>query len=104
MSTIKEIINAFSVRFNPAAAGDMNAVFQFSIDNELYYLTVAAGICKIAEGQHTDPNVTLTMSLQTLEEMMSGTLTGVSAFMMGKLKTDGDMMLATKLNALFGLG
>lgn len=103
MPAIKEIIATLSSRFNAAAAGDMKAVFQFSIDNEQYYITIQSGTCVITEGKHDDPTVTLTMSNDTLQELVNGSTSGMQAFMMGKLKTQGDMILATKLGSLFGL-
>lgn len=103
MPAIKEIIATLSNRFNATAAGDMKAIFQFSIDNEQYYMTIQSGTCGITEGKHDDPTVTLTMSNDTLQELVDGTTSGMQAFMMGKLKTQGDMMLATKLGPLFGL-
>lgn len=103
MPTIQEITTDLSKRFNATAAGDMNAIFQFSIDGEHYYMTITAGTCQITKGEHDNPTVTLTMNQATLEELMSGATSGMQAFMMGKLKTQGDMMLATKLGPLFGL-
>lgn len=103
MPTIQEIITTLSNRFNASAAGNMNAVFQFSIDNEHYYMTIQTGTCQITKGQHEDPTVTLTMNNDTLQALVDGSTSGMQAFMMGKLKTEGDMMLATKLGPLFGL-
>ena len=103
MPAIKEIIVLLSSRFNATIAGDMTAIFQFSIDGEQYYMTIQSGKCDITEGTHADPTVTLTMSNDTLQELVSGNISGMQAFMMGKLKTQGDTMLATKLGPLFGL-
>ena len=104
MATTKEIIDQLSGRFNASAAGSMDAVFQFSIDNEHYNLAIKNGTCTIAEGEHDDPTVTLIMSSETLQGLVSGKVNGMQAFMMGKLKTQGNTMLATKLGPLFGLG
>lgn len=103
MPTIQEITTTLSNRFNASTAGDMSAIFQFVIDGEHYYMTIGGGTCQITPGEHDSPTVTLTMSQATLEELMSGATSGMQAFMMGKLKTQGDMMLATKLGPLFGL-
>lgn len=43
---------------------------------------------------------TVTLSGETFEKMISGKQTPTAAFMMGKLKISGDMMLATKLGTV----
>ena len=44
------------------------------------------------------PNVTIILSDETFTQLAEGKLDGQKAFMTGKLKTKGNMMLATKLN------
>ena len=48
-----------------------------------------------------DADCTLTMSVDTWEEMKAGSLDGTSAFMQGKLKVSGDMSVAMKLGQVF---
>ncbi|QRW03708.1 chaperone protein DnaJ [Ceratobasidium sp. AG-Ba] len=52
------------------------------------------------------PDVTILLSdgvFKTFSELAAGTLNGQKAFMTGKLKTKGNMMLATKLEAVLKL-
>ncbi|PHZ84882.1 SCP2 sterol-binding domain-containing protein [Paremcibacter congregatus] len=49
-----------------------------------------------------DADVTLTLSEDNFEGLIDGSLNPQMAFMMGKLKIDGDMGLALKLGELFG--
>lgn len=46
------------------------------------------------------PRTTLTMSSETFVELMRGQTSGMTAFMMRKLKVDGDMTLALKIQPL----
>ncbi|ODC03335.1 SCP-2 family sterol carrier protein [Terasakiispira papahanaumokuakeensis] len=102
MADVNAVIEQMKNKFNSDAAAGMNEVFQFDIeDGDHYYIQVSDGTCTIEQGEHDDPSVTLIMSSQTLKDVMSGETDGMQAFMAGKLRAEGDMMLATKLSALF---
>ncbi|KAG8910380.1 hypothetical protein FRC00_008295 [Tulasnella sp. 408] len=60
---------------------------------------------KVVKGkpQGVKPDVTLVMD-ETFTELASGKLGGQKAYMTGKLKTRGNMMLATKLEGVLKLG
>ena len=45
--------------------------------------------------------MTLVMDGDTLKDIVSGETDGMQAFMGGKLRAEGDMMLAMKLSDLF---
>jgi len=90
--------------FNADAAAGLDLVFQFNIEDDANYnLTIADGTCALAEGDHEDPSVTLIMSTETLNGIVSGETDGMQAFMAGQLRAEGDMMLATKLGELFSM-
>ena len=100
--SVADIVDTMKARFNADAASGLDLVFQFNIDEgEAYHLLVKDGTCDILEGAHNAPNVTLIMDAETMHGVMSGEMDGMQAFMMGKLRAEGDMMLATKLNDLF---
>ncbi|MCP4882080.1 MAG: SCP2 sterol-binding domain-containing protein, partial [Gammaproteobacteria bacterium] len=52
---------------------------------------------------HDDPDITMMMDVDTLKEVVSGELDGMQAFMGGRLKAEGDVMLGTRLGQLFDL-
>ena len=102
MSTVADIVDTMKSRFNADAAAGLDLVFQFDIeDGDTYHLVVKDGSCDIVEGTHDAANVTLIMDTETMVGVMTGEMDGMQAFMMGKLRAEGDMMLATKLNELF---
>lgn len=104
MATTAELFNDIQSRFNADAADDMNEVFQFAIeDDATYHLIVKNGQCELGKGEHDDPSVTLLMDSETLNDIASGELNGMQAFMAGRLRTEGNMMLATRLSDLFSL-
>ncbi|MBB3140866.1 SCP2 sterol-binding domain-containing protein [Halomonas sp. THAF12] len=89
-------------RFDPEAARGMDEVFQFHFsDAGDYHLVVQDGQLAVHEGVHDDPSISLSLSTETLKGVMSGDISGMSAFMSGKLKATGNVMLATKLGSLF---
>lgn len=102
MADINAIIAGLKDKFNATAAAGMDEVFQFNVeDGSNYYLVIKDNQCDIAEGDHDDPSVTLIMTKATLKDVLTGEEDGMQAFMAGKLRAEGDMMLATKLSSLF---
>ncbi len=104
MSTVSEIIDSMQARFNAEAANDMDEVFQFDLeDANSWHLVVKNGTCEMIDGVHDDPSVTLIMDTTTMQAIISGKMDGMQAFMTGKLRAEGNMMLATRLQSLFPL-
>jgi putative sterol carrier protein len=102
MSNVAEITKTMEEKFNPAAAAGLDLVFQFNIeDDNNFNVTIKDGTCAIAQGDASTPNVTLIMDSETLQGVMNGETDGMQAFMAGKLRAEGDMMLALKLGELF---
>ncbi|UCG67276.1 MAG: SCP2 sterol-binding domain-containing protein [Deltaproteobacteria bacterium] len=56
---------------------------------------------QVNEGSHESPNVTLTMSAETWLDIVNRELNGMQAFLSGKLKASGDIMLAQRIEKLF---
>ncbi|UFH51328.1 SCP2 sterol-binding domain-containing protein [Pseudomonas sp. KNUC1026] len=102
MTDVSRAIEAMKARFNPAAASGLDLIFGFNIDDAQHFnLIVKDGTCELQEGENADANVTLVTDSETLAGIVSGETDGMQAFMQGKLRTEGDMMLALKLNELF---
>ena len=102
MSDLSNVFEEIKNRFNSAAAAGLEAVFQYQIDDgEPYYVSISDNACEVGAGEHDEPSVTLSMDTQTLQEVLSGETDGMQAFMSGRIRADGDIMLATRLTALF---
>ena len=103
--TTKEIFNEMQKRMdaNPSKLGGIKAVFQFDIggaDPGVYSVAIADAKAVVSEGSHSPPDIVITMASSDFADMVEGRLDSVTAFMGGKLKVKGDMMLAMQLQSL----
>merc|ERR1712203_840418 len=77
------------------------AVFQLVIsDGEKLCIDLKNGNGSTIRGEGEKPDVTITMKVEDFCAMADGKLDGMQAFMGGKLKISGNMMLAQKLSAI----
>ena len=101
--TIEGFFASLEQRIDPAKTAGMNATFQFDITDEgggQWYVTLSDGAPKVASGAADSPNITLTASAADWQSIVSGELSGQSAFLTGKLRIQGDMALAMKLQSI----
>jgi putative sterol carrier protein len=103
-TNVKEVFAKMPEAFNANAAQGLNAVFQFDItgdDGGKWNVAVKDGACAVSEGANDAPTVTLTMAADTWLAMVNKELNGMQAFMSGKLKATGDIMLAQRFATIF---
>ncbi len=102
--TLREFFEALPSRFRSDAADGVSAVYQFDLSGEdggQYQLHVADRTCRVCDGVHPSPNVTLSMAGKDCIAVLEGQLSGMSALLSGRLKIEGDMGLAMRLAAFF---
>lgn len=99
---MSQTLDALRTRFDPKAASGVQEVFQFHFsDANDHYVVINDGTLDIQQGEHEDPSVSLNMSTETLKGIMNGEINGMTAFMTGKLKATGNIMLAARLGEIF---
>jgi len=102
MTSVAHAVEAMKAKFNSKAAEGLDVIFGFRIDDKQHFsLIVKNGTCELLEGENPDANVTLVTDGETMKGIVSGETDGMQAFMGGKLKVEGDMMLSMKLSELF---
>ena len=102
MTDVANVVETMKAKFNPPAAAGLDVIFGFRIDESKHFnLIVKDGACELQEGENPDANVTLVTDSDTMAGIVSGESDGMQAFMGGKLKVEGDMMLSMKLSELF---
>lgn len=100
--TAEKVIRKLPERFVKDNAKDFSAVFQLILEDDSdFYISIDEDSCEVEAGEHPDPNVTLITSAETMVDIINGDTDGMSAFLTGKLRAEGNVMLATKLSKLF---
>jgi putative sterol carrier protein len=105
-TSVKEIFAKMPEVFNRDAAAGLDVVIQYNIEGDEggdWYVVIKDQTCTVSEGVHDSPTLSLRMTDKNWIAMCKGELDGVSAFMSGKLKAKGDIMLAQHLPKLFPL-
>jgi putative sterol carrier protein len=101
-TSVKEILTGISELDQKKIQG-INGVMLFDARGEgggKWTLTLTDGGVKLEEGETITPDVTFSMEAQDFVAIANGDLNAISAFMQGKVKVDGNMALAMRLQSL----
>lgn len=80
---------------------DLNKKVKFDLTDEGIIHVDATVVPPTVSNEDLDANVTFILSMENFEGLLDGSLNPQMAFMMGKLKIEGDMGLALKLADIF---
>lgn len=88
--------------FHPAAAGHFDAVFRLQVDDESLLFQVCNGAIDFDLPAATAPDATFIFEDEdTAWALLSGRADAFDAFMQGRFKSDGYLMWAFALMAMF---
>lgn len=97
----KEFFDTLETRVDTAQTAGMNTSYLFEIEGAgTWKVDVADGKVSVTEGA-ADADVTIRASAETFSAIASGEQNPTAAYMSGKLKVEGDMAAALKLQKLF---
>jgi putative sterol carrier protein len=97
----REFFETLETRVDPAKTAGLTNSYVFEIEGAgTWKVDVADGKVNVSEGPG-DADVTIRASEETFRAVADGELNPTTAYMTGKLKIDGDMGAAMKLQKLF---
>ncbi len=102
-TSVRQVFEEIPNRFDPAAWGSQDAVLQFDITGDeggTWTATIKGGRMTVSEGAIGGADMTITTSDKDMLSIVNGELNAVSAFMQGRIRIEGDMSLAMKLQGL----
>ena len=104
-ATPAEYFNELPSKLNRDKVKGMNAIYQWDITGNnggKWHIILKNDDVQVGGGQADSPNITLTLEDQNFMDLVTGKLNGQMAFLTGKLKIQGDMTLAMKLQSIIG--
>src|SRR5919108_6427975 len=97
----REFFETLESRVDPEKTAGLNKSYVFEIEGAgTWKVDVADGNVSVTEGGG-DADVTIRASEETFSAIASGEQNPTTAYMTGKIKIDGDMGAAMKLQKLF---
>ncbi|MFC4768176.1 SCP2 sterol-binding domain-containing protein [Effusibacillus consociatus] len=103
--SVQEVFSTLTEKMNtvPNGIAGVNTVYQFDLSGDqggTYQLKIEDGKAEYVQGTSFDAKCSLQMSDESFLKLMKGKLNPTMAFMTGKLKINGDVGLAMKLQSI----
>jgi putative sterol carrier protein len=100
--TAREFFESLEGRLNASGARDITGAYRFDINGAgSWRVDLADGKAEVTESSEGGDCV-VSMNENVLLRVLSGDQNPMTAFLMGKIKVDGDMGLVMKLKDLLG--
>lgn len=103
--SVEQFFSELQGKIDTNKTAGMNQTYQFNIEGDgggSWYVKLTDGQPEVAAGQAESPNITLTADAANWLDIATGKMNGQTAFLTGKLKIQGDMSLAMKLQSILG--
>jgi putative sterol carrier protein len=104
---LEGIFARFAEHLRPEGAQELQKVIHFKVLDrpdgryDHYELRIASGSCAVETPPRGDPDVTLKLKPVDFLRLVTGDADGTMLFVRRRLKVDGDLMLAARLQSLF---
>jgi putative sterol carrier protein len=104
-----EIFGRMAEHFRPEKARGLDAVVHFKVLDrpgggyDHYEIVLSDGACTLSERPAAPPTVTIRIKPVDFLKLVTSNASGPVLFLRGRLKLDGDVMLASRLAGLFSI-
>ncbi|MGI6741742.1 MAG: SCP2 sterol-binding domain-containing protein [Brevefilum sp.] len=101
---VTAIMNAIPSGFNPEKAKDVNGIVQCVFTGAQasnWIIAIKDQTCVVNEGVTANPDLTITAKAEDGVNLLTGKLDPMRAYMLGKIRINGDLGLGMKLVNLF---
>jgi putative sterol carrier protein len=102
---VRRVSEGMKTYFIPRKAGKQNTVIQYDVRTPdgvmTFQMRVADGECDIHQDAPLQARVKLNIALPDFLRLVAGKLGGLHAFMTGRLRVSGDVLLARKIESWF---
>jgi putative sterol carrier protein len=99
------VFRGLQERFQPDRASGVDAQIQWLVseggEEHPYVVTFKDGTCAAERGRADNARVTLATDAASFAKLMAGKAPGPQLYMTGKLKIQGDLMLAQRMTTFF---
>ena len=102
-ATLQEFFDTLPERIDTAKLAGINALFQFVGTDEgggEWFVRIADGVPEVGTGHVDNADLTATAQTSIFLDIVNGRLRGEMAFLTGRLKVEGDITLALKIESL----
>lgn len=100
--SLRALKDHLAASFHPAAAGKLDAIFRVAVDGEALTFQVSNGRLDFDLPDEVEPDATfLFADVDTAWALLSGRADAFDAFMEGRFRSDGYLMWAFALMAMF---
>ncbi len=104
--SVQDYFDTLEARFQADKADGVEAVIQWNIAGPKggdWHVLVKDGGFELQSGSHTDPSVAIAISDDNWVKLINGDLNGPMAVMTRKMKVNGNIRLARKMDQMFPL-
>jgi sterol carrier protein 2 len=101
---VNDLFNLLPKAFLPEMAGDIQVTIQIYATGENggeWVVRIKDKKCTVEKGTTTSPDLSLTASTQVVNDLFTGKINPMRAFMQGQVQFKGNMGLAMKLVKMF---